>query len=286
MRAVATNTLRVAEDPPQFLTQAEAALGVPIEVIAGREEARLIYLGVTHTLANPRTQHFVVNIGGGSTEFIIGRDFEPLKLESLYIGCVSHSLKFFPRGRIDKRAMKDAELAAGKELQAIGASFRQEGWQEAVGSSGTAKAIVDILEMNGLNPAGELGITLSGLERLKSLLLRAGDISAVQLEGLRPDRMLVLPGGLAIMSAVFKEFKLERMTFSDGALRLGVLYDLLGRYHHEDQRDATVGQFMRRYEVDRRTGGSRRQTRAGIHASAAARPDCRRRRCAVPGMGG
>lgn len=252
VRAVATNTLRVAKNAPQFLAQAEAALGFPIEVIAGREEARLIYLGVAHSLANPRTQQLVVDIGGGSTEFIVGRNFVPLQLESLYMGCVSHSLKYFPRGRVAKHALKDAELAARKELQTIVAAYRETGWEEAVGSSGTAKAIVDLLELNGLNDDGLPGITLGGLERLKGMLLRAGEVGQLRLEGLRPDRVPVLPGGLSIMSAVFREFGLERMVFSEGALRLGVLYDLLGRYHHDDQREATVGHFMQRYQVDRR----------------------------------
>ncbi len=264
VRAVATNTLRVAKNAPQFLAQAEAALGFPIEVISGREEARLIYLGVVHTLPNPGTQHLVFDIGGGSTEFIIGRNFSPIELESLYMGCVSYSLKYFPRGRIDKQSMKEAELAARKEIQAIVSAFRAAGWEEAVGSSGTAKAIADLIELNGMNPSGELGITQEGLDRLKSAVLRAGDIAALDLQGLRQDRLLVLPGGLAIMSAVFKEFALERMTFSDGALRLGVLYDLLGRHHHDDQREATVGQFMRRYEVDRRQAARVSQRALGL----------------------
>ena len=163
------------------------------------------------------------------------------------MGCVGFSLKYFPRGRIEKSGMKAAELAARKELQAIVRQYKKTGWEEAVGSSGTAKALADILEMNGLS---ETGITRDGLERLRSLLLHAGDLAKLTLQGLRPDRIPVLPGGLAIMLAVFKEFGLERMTFSDGALRLGVLYDLLGRYHHQDLRNATVQQFMRRYQVD------------------------------------
>lgn len=247
VRAVATNALRVAKNAPQFLAQAEAALGFPIEIIAGREEARLIYLGVAHSLANPRTQQLVVDIGGGSTEFIIGRAIEPLELESLYMGCVGFSLQYFPRGRLEKSGMKAAELAARKELQAIVRQYKKTGWEEAVGSSGTAKALADILEMNGLS---EGGITRDGLERLRAHLLHAGDLGKLTLQGLRPDRVPVLPGGLAIMLAVFKEFGLERMTFSEGALRLGVLYDLLGRYHHQDLRNATVQQFMRRYQVD------------------------------------
>ncbi|HEX8961510.1 MAG TPA: exopolyphosphatase [Rhodocyclaceae bacterium] len=252
VRAVATNTLRVAKNAPQFLVEAEAALGFPIEVIAGREEARLIYLGVAHTLPNPHTQHLVVDIGGGSTEFIVARNFQPRLLESLYMGCVSYTLRYFPGGRVTKKQMKEAELAARKELQAIAHAYHAAGWHEAVGSSGTAKAIVDLLEMNGLNPGGALGITRDGLERLRGALYEAGAADRLKLEGLRPDRVPVLPGGVAIMSAVFREFGLERMTFSEGALRLGVLYDLLGRYHHEDLREATVGNFMQRYEVDHR----------------------------------
>lgn len=252
VRAVATNTLRVAKNAPQFLARAEAALGFPIEVISGREEARLIHLGVAHTLPNPQQRQLVVDIGGGSTEFIIGSNFQPQLLESIYMGCVSFTLCYFPGGGVARRGMKEAELAARKELQTIVHTYRAAGWEEAVGSSGTAKAIVDLLELNNLNPRGEVGITREGLERLRALLLAAGNAARLKLDGLRADRLAVLPGGIAIMSAVFREFGLERMTFSEGALRLGVLYDLLGRYHHEDLREATVAQFMQRYEVDPR----------------------------------
>ena len=247
VRAVATNTLRVAKNGAQFLVQAEAALGFPIEVIAGREEARLIYLGVAHTLPNPRLQQLIVDIGGGSTEFIIGRNFKPLQLESLYMGCVSYSLRFFPNGQIDKKSFHEAELAAGHELQAIVKAYRETGWETAVGSSGTARAIADLIEQNGFS---EQGITRTGIERLAEALIRVGNVNHARLEGLRSDRMPVLAGGLAIMSAVFKAFELERMEFSEGALRLGVLYDLLGRNHHDDLREATVKHFKRRYSVD------------------------------------
>ena len=249
VRAVATNTLRVAKNAASFLEKAEAALGFPIEVIAGREEARLIYLGVAHTLARPETRQLVVDIGGGSTEFIIGQNIDPLRLESLYMGCVSFSLRFFPEGKVDKRSFKEAELAARRELQTIVHEYREVGWDEAIGSSGTTKALVDLLEMNGWS---DHGLTREGLDKLRVALLDAGSTARLKLEGLRPDRIPVLPGGLAIMSAVFKEFGLERMMFSEGALRLGVLYDLLGRHHHDDLREATVSRFMQRYEVDRR----------------------------------
>ncbi|MCB1890055.1 MAG: exopolyphosphatase [Rhodocyclaceae bacterium] len=247
VRAVATNTLRVAKNAPEFLIRAEHALGFPIEVIAGREEARLIYVGVAHTLPDPHKQQLVVDIGGGSTEFIIGKSFEPLMLESLYMGCVAFSLRYFPGGRIEKRAMKEAEIAARRELQLIAHSYREVGWEEAVGSSGSAKALIEILQQNGLC---ERAITREGLEKLRAILLKAGSLDRLNLAGTKNDRLPVLLGGFTIMSAVFREFGLEQMLFSEGALRLGVMYDLLGRYHHHDLRDATVSAFIERYKVD------------------------------------
>lgn len=247
VRAVATNTLRVAKNGSSFLAQAEAALGFPIEVIAGREEARLIYLGVAHTLPNPRQQQLIVDIGGGSTEFIIGKNFKPLHLESLYMGCVSYSLRFFPNGQIDRKSFHEAEMAARQELQTIVNAYSETGWEAAVGSSGTARAIADLLELNGF---ADQGITRKGMDKLVDALIRVGNINHARLEGLRSDRTPVLAGGLSIMSAVFDAFGLEQMEFSDGALRLGVLYDLLGRNHHDDLREATVKHFTRRYGVD------------------------------------
>jgi exopolyphosphatase/guanosine-5'-triphosphate,3'-diphosphate pyrophosphatase len=248
VRAVGTNTLRVAKNAPEFLVRAEAALGFPIEVIAGREEARLIYVGVAHSQANPHLQQLVVDIGGGSTEFIIGKSFKPLQLESLYMGCVSFSLRYFPGGAVDKRSFKEAELAARRELQAIAFRYRETGWEVALGSSGSAKALADVLGQNGFTDGT---ITRAGLEAFRNALIKGGNINSLDLAALRSDRTPVVPGGLAIMSAVFKEFGLESMAYSEGALRLGVLYDLLGRYHHHDLRVATVRAFMQRYGVDR-----------------------------------
>ena len=247
VRVVATNTLRVAKNAPEFLLRAEHALGFPIEVIAGREEARLIYVGVAHSLPDPHKQQLVVDIGGGSTEFIIGKSFEPIMLESLYMGCVAFSLRYFPDLRIDKRSLKEAEIAARRELQLIAHPYREIGWEEAVGSSGSAKALLEILEQNGL---AEGAITREGMDNLRAMLLRAGSLDKLDLTGMKPDRIPVLLGGFAIMNAVFSEFELERVLFSEGALRLGVLYDLLGRYHHHDLRDATVSAFIKRYGVD------------------------------------
>lgn len=250
VRAVATNTLRVARNASEFLPRAEAALGFPIEVIAGREEARLIYIGAAHSLPPAAHKRLVVDIGGGSTEFIIGKRFNPQVMESLYMGCVSWSLRFFPDGRVDRKRFAAAQVAAAKEVQAIVHDYSQIGWRESVGSSGTARALADLLELNGLNPDGEIGITRIGLERLRGVLIRAGSAEALTLDGLKPDRLPVLPGGLAIMCAVCETLDLERMTYAEGALRLGVLYDLLGRFHDHDMRDTTVLQFQRRYQVD------------------------------------
>ncbi len=247
VRAVGTNTFRVAKNARAFLKAAEAALGFPIEIIAGREEARLIYLGVAHGLPPSPARRLVVDIGGGSTECIIGQNLEPQRLESLYMGCVSFSRRYFPDGRISKGAMQRAELAARAELQPIASAFAAGAWDEAIGSSGTARALADVMELNGWSAGG---ITAEGMERLRMHLLRAGDVRALQLRGLPQDRLPVLPGGFAIMAAIFAELEIDHMAVASGALREGVLYDLLGRFHHHDQRDATVNQFMRRYHVD------------------------------------
>ncbi|MES2772070.1 MAG: exopolyphosphatase [Pseudomonadota bacterium] len=252
VRAVGTNALRVAKNAADFLPRAEAALGFPIEIIAGREEARLIYLGVVHSLPPVARKRLVVDIGGGSTELIIGKKSEPLLMESLYMGCVSYTLRFFPEGKIDKKSFRDAEIAAALEIETIASDYLKLGWVEAIGSSGSARAIVDLLEMNQLNPAGEQGITRVGLHALRALLIKAGAADRLAISGLRSDRLPVLPGGIAIMCAIFAALGLERMYYAEGALRLGVLYDLLGRVHHHDMRDATVLQFMRRYQVDAR----------------------------------
>jgi len=247
VRAVGTNSLRVAKNAPEFLQQAEAALGFPIDVIAGREEARLIYLGVAQGLPQSEGRRFVMDIGGGSTEFIIGNGLHPLKLESLYMGCVSYSARYFPDGKINKSNLKQAELAARNEVQAIAFEYSRDHWDVALGSSGSARVLCDILEQNGYS---EGGITREGLELLRAQLLKAGDVNKLELLGLKQDRIPVLAGGFAIMYAAFCELGIERMQPALGALREGVLYDLLGRSHHNDMREVTVQQFMRRYHVD------------------------------------
>jgi len=250
VRVVATNTLRVAKNAKVFLPQAEAALGFPIEIIAGHEEARLIYIGAAHALPPARHKRLVIDIGGGSTEFIIGKQLEPLALESLFMGCVSYTLRFFPDGKVDKKRFGEAEISAAREIQTIAQEYRRVGWTETIASSGTARAIAELLEGNGLNPEGFHGITHEGMAKLRALIIRAGSAADLKLTGLPTDRLPVFAGGIAIMSAIFAELGIEYVTYSEGALRLGVLYDLLGRFHHHDMRDATVQQFKQRYQVD------------------------------------
>ena len=238
-------------------------------MIFGREEARLVYLGVSHSLPPAPHRRLVVDIGGGSTEFVIGTGYEPELMESLRIGSVSHSLRFFPDGRIDKQAMKKAELAASNEIERMVKEYRRTGWKQAIGSSGTAKSLAAILAENGWSNGA---INADGLDRLRSQFLKAGDVDKLDLPGLRADRAAILPGGLAIMVAVFEGLGLDEMEVAEGALRQGVLHDLLGRVQHHDMRELTVKQFIRRYHVDAAPG------RAGRNACARALPCPRRAR--------
>ena len=248
VRAVATNTFRVAKNAATFLPQAEAALGFPIDVIAGHEEARLIYLGVAHVLPPSVAPRLVIDIGGGSTEFIIGRGLTPERLESLKLGCVNISQRFFPDGALRADAFVAAETHARAEIEAIARAFGREHWREAYASSGTALALAAILEENGLSAGG---ITPEGLARLRKRMVGAGHLSRLTLEGIKPERAPVLPGGFAIMAAAMAELSVPRLNPVGGALRLGVLYDLLGRTGQRDSRVATVERFLERYHVDR-----------------------------------
>ena len=249
VRAVATNTFRVAKNSAELLAAAQAALGCPIEIIAGREEARMIFIGVSHSLAAVAHQRLVIDIGGGSTEFIIGQGLEPQEMESLYMGCVSYSRKFFPEGRITEESLQKARLAAADEIQAIRSRFHTGHWDEAVGSSGTARSLGEIMRLNSLSDGA---ITREGLLALREMLLKARDTRKLQFEGLSADRATVIPGGFCIMLAAFDELGIDRMTTASSALREGVLYELLGRMQNHDTREATVRSFMRRYHVDRR----------------------------------
>jgi exopolyphosphatase / guanosine-5'-triphosphate,3'-diphosphate pyrophosphatase len=247
VRAVGTNTLRKARNAGQFMERATKALGHPIEVIGGHEEARLIYLGVAHTLADDGGRRLVVDIGGGSTELIIGERFEPLHGESLYMGCVSFSQLYFPRGRITETGWRTADIAARLELQPLERMYRNLGWKDALGASGTLLAVERVLREQGWSSGG---VTLEGLRRLRQVMIAAGQVSRLDLNGLNEDRKPVFPGGVAVLLAIFESLGIETMQVSDGALREGLVYDLLGRISHEDVRGRTIDGLMRRFQID------------------------------------
>jgi exopolyphosphatase/guanosine-5'-triphosphate,3'-diphosphate pyrophosphatase len=251
VRVVATNTLRVARNAADFIARGEAVLGFPIEVIAGREEARLIFSGVAHSIPANEDRRLVVDIGGGSTEFSVGTGFEPEVMESLYVGSINSTLSHFPGGFIDDFTMKQAELAARREVQVIAAQVKASGWTTAIASSGTARTISRILaEAQGSDGS----ISAAGMRWLRKRIIHAGSIDALDLAGLKPERALNLPGGFAILSAVFAELDIERMQVSDNSLRLGVMYDLQNRLSlpesAHDKREDTVAQFEVRYHTD------------------------------------
>lgn len=260
VRAVATNALRVASNGNDFLGPAQAALGFPIEIISGREEARLIYLGAAHALPLDSADRLVVDIGGGSTELIIGRNDQPMLVESAPIGCVSLSREFFPDGEVSDEAIEHARLAARDAIAPYAVAYRRQGWDYAVGTSGTAKSLTQIAEM----AIGDAGLTRDALEEIAHILAKSGSVNDARLPGLRADRRPVLPGGLALMMAVFDEFEVRSLRYCHGALRQGALYDLLGRSAGHDMRRITVAQMVERYGIDRAHADRLTQTATAI----------------------
>jgi exopolyphosphatase/guanosine-5'-triphosphate,3'-diphosphate pyrophosphatase len=247
VRIAGTNTLRVAQNAQVFVEKAETILNHPIEIIGGREEARLIYLGVAHGLATKKGKRLVIDIGGGSTELIIGRGMKPNRRESLYTGCVSASKRFFPNGEITKKAMKAAELDAALILFPQVADFKAGKWDEAIGCSGTIKAIASIVREQGWCLDG---IDYESLQDLRAALINAKNTDNLNLAGLSENRTPVIAGGLSVLLAIFKTLKIEKMQISDQSMREGLLYDLVGRITHQDVRDATVEAAMMRWSVD------------------------------------
>lgn len=247
IRIAGTNTLRVAKNAREFVEKAELILNHPIEIIAGREEARLIYLGVAHGLAVKEGKRLVVDIGGGSTELIIGRGMKPKLRESMYTGCVSASMQFFKKGKITNKKMLAAETDAALILFPLVADFKAGKWEEVSGCAGTIKAIRDIVQTNGWC---ENGISYKSLLKLREVIIEAGHLDHLNLSGLSDNRKPVIAGGLSVLLAVFKTLKIKQMSVSDQGMREGLLYDLVGRITYHDVRDATVEAAMSRWGVD------------------------------------
>ncbi len=247
VRAVGTQTLRQALNADHFLAEAQRALGYPIEIISGREEARLIFEGCTRTLPPSKRRRLVVDIGGASTEVIVGRGFEPAHAESFKIGCVGTTMRFFPEGRIDRASLRRAVVACAAELEEAQTAFHDYGWDEAYGSSGTIGAAAVILRSNGW---ADGCVTSAGLAWLHAAMLDFGEVRRVQFDQIKSERAEVLVGGIAALSAVFETFGIQEMRPAKGALRAGLLYDLLGRRERHDVRDATVLRWQKRYGSD------------------------------------
>lgn len=249
VRAIATNTVRALREPQIFLSAAERALGHGIEVVSGREEGRLIYLGVAHAQPPmPQQRRLVIDIGGGSTECIIGSGFDTIERESLQIGCVASTRRFFPNGKLSKKRWKEALTEVEAEFQQFAGLYRTLGWQETIGSSGTNKAIGDICAAMKLTKGA---VTAEALPIVRERLLAAERIDDIDLPGLPDDRRPIIAGGILVLEAAFETLGLERMLVSKAAMREGVLYDMLGRGGVDDPRDTSIDALMQRYGIDR-----------------------------------
>ncbi len=257
VRAVGTKTLRAARKSAQFLKSAEEALGHPIQIISGYEEARLVYCGLSHTVTNDHSQRLVIDIGGGSTEFIIGRDYDPTLLESLGLGCVSFTNQFFKGERAFSDAMNKAYLAACDELESIRRTYTQRGWELAYGTSGTMKAIAELVNTNGASI-----IDYAGLTSLMQQVMEQGAIKA-DLPKLRRD---VLPAGIAILKAIFDQLKITELHVADATLKEGLIFDTIGRFGNADAREITVDKLMQRYECDQEQATRVRDTALSLWA--------------------
>lgn len=230
VRAVATSAVREAANAQLFLASAERHLGFRIDVLSGHEEARLVYAGVAHAVPGVEQTRLVVDIGGGSTELILGQGAQPLLTESIAIGSGTFGARYFAGGRITAQALLEAERVAVLQFETVAARYRAQGWQQVIGSSGTARMLAKVLKANGLNDAGQNGITYSGLLRLSLRLLEVGHVDRLRLAGLQSHRLGILPGGLAIMLAAFKVFGISDMLACEAGLRFGVLHGLMHKH--------------------------------------------------------
>lgn len=248
VRAVATNTVRRLASPQAFLNTAESALGHPVEVVSGREEGRLIFLGVAHDLPASREPRLVIDIGGGSTEFIIGRGLAPLHTESVQVGCIASTQHFFPGGKLTRKRWQRARDEIGVLLQQFSEEYLEAGWSDAFGSSGSAKAIGTVVQAMRLS---DHGVTSASLAALRDALLDQGQISALKLPGLTEERAPVFAGAAVILETAFDALGIQRLQVCESSMREGLLWDLIGRAGGSDPRTASIDALASRYGVDR-----------------------------------
>ncbi len=252
VRVAGTNTLRKARNAAELIQRAERALGHSIDVISGHEEARLIYQGVAHGTEDDGGRRLVVDIGGGSTELILGRGLAPERMESLFMGCVSMSTAYFGDGTITPSRFRRAELEALRELESIASTYRTAGWRRVIGSSGTILAILGVVQSEGWSTDG---ITAGALKKVEKALLDAGRVDKLPFRAIDEDRRVVFPGGVAILAAIFEALGVDALEISHSALREGLLYDLLGRNSEADSRETTVRNLAEQFHVDRQQAG-------------------------------
>jgi len=226
-------------------------LNHPIEIISGQEEARLIYQGVAHT-QHIEGQVLVVDIGGGSTELIIGEGFDHKALTSRKMGCVSFTQSFFANGKLSEKAFNNAVLEAQHQLAPIINQYRKLGWQSCLGSSGSIRTVRDVLQGEEWTDGA---ITLAGLERLKQEMIRHKRVGDLKLAGLTEERQEVFAAAVAILLGLFTSLPIERMDYSDGALREGLLYEFEERLQHHDIRERTALALSTHYRIDKRQAG-------------------------------
>lgn len=249
VRAVGTQTLRTAVNSDEFLLDAQHALGYPIEIISGREEARLTFEGCTHSVPPSKSPRLVVDIGGASTELIVGSGFEASAAESFKVGCVNTTLRFFRDGVLDRANFRKAQVAAAAEIEEAVAGFGRANWHEAFGVSGTAGAVGAVIRQVDWGDGSV--VTATALLNVRQMLIEYGEIRRLKLPGIKPERAQVLAGGVAVLAAVFETLGITELILARGGLRLGLLYDLLGRRERRDLRDATVARLQKRFDVDR-----------------------------------
>lgn len=266
IRVVGTNTLRRARNARGFLAEAERLLGTKVEIISGREEARLIYLGVSHALEDTAERRLVVDIGGGSTELILGKRFRAEVMESLHMGCVGMTRRCFSDGKLRAGQFKEAINLARQELEPVEQVYRDSGWDLTIGASGTILAVQDILSQ--LDPDAS-SITLAGLKTIRKALVETKQIDRINLPGLPGERAPVFAGGLAVLIGIFESLNIDRMQATSGALREGLIYDLLGRVQDQDIRETTVRDLVNRYHIDQIHCRRVRETAIGLLAQAA-----------------
>ena len=246
--AVGTNTLRRVQNAELFLLRAEEALGHPIEIISGIEEARLIYQGVAHSLEPDHKNRLVIDIGGGSTELIIGEEFNTKMMESLEMGCVTMNRRFFPDGKITSQRIERARVNVLQKMKAIRRAFRHQGWDVVIGASGTIKSTASIIRKMDLDD--EDGITVEALIKLINKIKEFETIEEIKLDGLSERRIPVFLGGVIVLFGVFEALGIEHMQVSDGALREGLLYDMLGRRQNKDIRNQSVQLLATRFHAN------------------------------------